>query len=306
MSISKTILLTLALGLFLLSAGTKVLGRSEHDHSTHREESHFLEALQRERYETSRHGLQFGLPRQAFTRAAAQMHAMEDALRHGKSATTTSAFSGASVAAPALAGTWNSIGPVPMSEKANYTGVAVGSNLAMTGRLTSVAADARGLIVVGAASGGLWVSTDDGNTFASVFDNQPTEAIGAVALDTTTNPSTIYAATGEGNNSIDSLYGAGIFKSSDLGQDWTQLGIGGPNGTFDRASFTSLAIDATTTPGSVRIFAGATSGFSASRADAGIFATDATKAGLWFSPDGGTTWTHYPESDVRQLRSAPR
>ena len=59
---------------------------------------------------------------------------------------------------------------------------------------------------------------------------QPTQAIGAVALDTTTTPSTIYVGTGEGNGSIDSLYGAGIFKSANLGQTWTSLD--NPTGNF--------------------------------------------------------------------------
>jgi hypothetical protein len=177
----------------------------------------------------------------------------------------------------------------------------------MTGRITSVAADSTGLIVTGAASGGLWVSTNNGTSFVSVFDNEPTEAIGAIALDTTTSPSTIYVGTGEGNNSVDSLYGAGLFKSSDLGQTWTPLG---PSGTFDHGAFTSLAIDTTTTPGTPRIFAGITSGFSGSRADAAIFETVAADAGLWFSSNGGTTWTHYPEStfgncDLLEGNSAP-
>ena len=42
-----------------------------------------------------------------------------------------------------------------MSEKANFTGTVIGSSTAMTGRITSIAADATGLIVAGAASGGL-------------------------------------------------------------------------------------------------------------------------------------------------------
>ena len=100
--------------------------------------------------------------------------------------------------------------------------------------------------MAGAASGGLWVSTNSGASFTSVFDSQPTQAIGAIALDTTTSPSTIYVGTGEGNGSIDSLYGSGLFKSTNLGQTWTPVG---PTGTFDHASFTSLAIDTSTTPG---------------------------------------------------------
>ncbi len=85
----------------------------------------------------------------------------------------------------------------------------------MTGRVTAIAADATGLIVVGTAAGGLWLSTNNGMSFASIFEGEATEAIGAVALDTTTTPSTIYVGTGEGNNTIDSLYGEGMFKSSD-------------------------------------------------------------------------------------------
>ena len=93
----------------------------------------------------------------------------------------------------------------------------------MTGRLTSVAADRTGLIVAGAASGGLG-EHQQRLSFISAFDSQPTQAIGAVALDTTTTPSTIYVGTGEGNGSIDSLYGTGLYKSCDLGQNWIALG----------------------------------------------------------------------------------
>ena len=249
---------------------------------------HFLEARQRELFYASREGLQYGVPKQAIANAISQMREME---RAAASSNAGGELNGAS--APAATQAWNFIGPQPMSEKANFTGSAVGSPIAMTGRMTAVAADSHGLIVAGAASGGLWLSTNNGGNFVPVFDGQPTQAIGAIALDTTTTPSTIYVATGEGNNSIDSLYGSGMFKSSNLGQTWTSLGAAG---NFDRAAFTSMAIDTQSTPGKPRIFAGATSGFSSSRADAGIFETDSTKAGLWFSSDGGNTWKHYDET----------
>ena len=142
----------------------------------------------------------------------------------------------------------------------------------------------------------MWVSTDDGVTFTSVFDGQATLAIGAVALDTTTMPnSTIYVGTGEGNTSIDSLYGNGLYKSTDLGQHWTALSAG----TFQRAAITSLALDTQTTPGTPRIFVGTTSAFSGNRADAGMFETDTGVAGLWRSDNGGTSFTHYLESNFR-------
>ncbi len=211
----------------------------------------------------------------------------------GSSSAAANAIGGFSAAPAALSGSWLLLGPKPMSEKANFTGAVVGNPVTMTGRITSVAADNTGLIVAGAASGGLWLSTNNGSNFTSVFDSQPTQAIGAIALDTTTTPSTIYVGTGEGNGSIDSLYGNGLYKSSDLGQTWISLG---PAGTFDHGAFTALALDVTTTPGTPRIFAGVTSGFSASRAEAGIFETDASKAGLWFSANGGNSWSHYSEA----------
>ncbi len=249
----------------------------------------------RDDYNLSRQGLQFGVPKQGIPHAMSQMHVMEHASIAGQAdgssglANFADAFSRAATAT----GQWFSIGPQPMLEAGNFTGSPVGSNVAMTGRVTSIAADATGLIAVGTASGGLWVSTNNGLSFASVFDGLPTEAIGAVALDTTTTPSTIYAGTGEGNDSVDSLYGEGIFKSTDAGQTWTALG---PAGTFIGGSFTSLAIDTKTTPGSPRIFAGITNGFSGSRAEAGIFETPSNIAGLWFSPNGGNSWSQYPEA----------
>jgi hypothetical protein len=295
----RAFLAAFALGL-LLTACQRGAIEPDGDHGEGREseqheggKAHLLEAMRREHYLASRHGFQFGIPKQAFPKAVAKMRAMErtTALQPRRTSAAASRF-GAAVSA--LTGNWNFLGPQPIIEKSNFTGSSLGSNQPMAGRLTSVAADAHGLIVAGAASGGLWVSTNSGFSFASVFDDQPTQAIGAIALDTTTTPSTIYVGTGEGSSSIDSLYGDGMFKSSDLGQTWTAVG---PAGTFDRGSFTSLAIDTTTTPGMPRIFAGITSGFSSSRADAGIFETDSSKAGLWFSANGGNTWSHYPESN---------
>jgi len=248
----------------------------------------------REAFEASRQGLKFGAPKQALPNAISSMHAMERAeLARRATASSGVAFSSALSRSATASGTWFPLGPQPMSEKANFTGNTLGNNAVMTGRVTSIAADQNGLIVVGTASGGLWISTNNGSGFVSMFDSEPTEAIGAIALDTTTTPSTIYVGTGEGNNTIDSLYGQGLFKSSDLGQTWTQLG---PPGTFVSGSFTSLSIDTTTTPGTPRIFAGITNGYSGSRAEAGIFETQSNITGLWFSSDGGSTWSQYPES----------
>ncbi len=245
----------------------------------------------RERYFASRLGLQYGVPKHAIPRRNGQN------ARHGAGGVEPgrhrpAPLSGLVDVQKLVTSTWNLLGPQPMSEESNFTGTVIGNSTAMTGRITSVAADATGLIVAGAASGGLWVSTNNGQSFTSVFDGQPTEAIGAVALDTTTTPSTIYVGTGEGNGSIDSLYGAGIFKSTNLGQSWTSLD---PTGIFDRGAFTSLALD-TTTPGVPKIYAGVTNGFSGNRADAGIFETDSSRRRAM----GFDQWRHYLGSNMRK------
>ena len=210
------------------------------------------------------------------------MHKMEAA-----SGLAGGAVAPAAQTVPNVNPTWTFIGPQPIQAQGNFTGTPIGNAVAMTGRITAVAADQRGVIVAGAASGGVWISTDNGTNFHQTFDDQPTQAIGALAIDSGTNPSTIYAATGEGNSSFDSLYGQGIFKSTDLGQSWNEIGL------FDHVSFTSLTIDPNN---SQRMFAGATNGLSASAADAAMFESDASKAGLWSTTDGGSTWFHYPES----------
>ena len=186
-----------------------------------------------------------------------------------------------------------------MSEKANFTGSAIGTQLAMTGRLTSIAADSTGLIVVGAASGGLWVSTNNGGSFVSVFDNQPTQADRRDCPRYHHYPQHDLCRHRRRQRLHRLLVRVGDVQVHQPGSTWTPVG---PTGTFDRASFTSLAIDTQTTPGKPRIFAGTTSGFSGSSADAGIFESDASKAGLWFSTDGGTSWTQYPESTFGRLR----
>ncbi len=251
--------------------------------------------IELDQFLASRHGVQFGVPEHAVSRAISKMHAMENAMRHGRrsvsaadvrAASTATEFSGALAAFPGFATQWTYLGPQPITEKANFTGTPYGSAVAMTGRVTAVATDGNGLIAVGTASGGVWLSTNNGTSFSSIFESGPTQAIGAIAL--SASPTTIYIATGEGNSSLDSLYGQGIFKSTNLGQTWSALGAG----TFDHVSFTSIAVDATNP---LRIFAGATNGLSASRADAAIFESDATKAGLWRSTDGGNTWFHYAE-----------
>ncbi|MGB2645093.1 MAG: hypothetical protein WBG02_05225 [Candidatus Acidiferrum sp.] len=77
----------------------------------------------------------------------------------------------------------------------------------------------------GAASGGVWKSTDGGNRWVPIFDKEPAAAIGALAV-APSDPSVVWAGTGEAWAIRDSdVMGNGIYKSTDAGKTWTNMGL---------------------------------------------------------------------------------
>lgn len=98
---------------------------------------------------------------------------------------------------------------------------------AMSGRVAAVDGmeqDGRITVFVGAASGGVWKSENGGTTFRPVFDRNPVQSIGAVAIDPS-NPKTVWVGTGEAwvRNSVS--VGDGVYKSTDGGENWTNVGL---------------------------------------------------------------------------------
>jgi hypothetical protein len=73
------------------------------------------------------------------------------------------------------------------------------------------------------ASGGLWHTTNNGQSFTPIFDSVPTQTIGDIAVNWRTG--TIWVGTGEVNSSRSSYAGIGIYKSKDFGRTWQYLGL---------------------------------------------------------------------------------
>ena len=77
---------------------------------------------------------------------------------------------------------------------------------------------------IGVNNGGVWKTTDYGQTWLPIFDGQPTGSIGALAV-APSNPEIIYVGTGEGLRRPDLATGDGIYKSMDGGKTWQHLGL---------------------------------------------------------------------------------
>jgi len=76
------------------------------------------------------------------------------------------------------------------------------------------------------ASGGVWRTNNNGISFTSVFDNAGPISVGDIAMDQN-NPDILWVGTGEANNSRTAYYGDGIYKTTDGGQNWKNMGLKG-------------------------------------------------------------------------------
>jgi len=149
------------------------------------------------------------------------------------------------------------------------------------GRVSALAVDPRNSDVayLGGASGGVWKTTDGGRNWIPLTDDQPSLAIGSIAI-APSNPDVIYAGTGEQNFSGDSYYGAGVLKSMDAGATWKQLPgsfIGPFSGTFSGGGYRLGAIAVHPANENIVLTGGSRETLGAS--------------GIFRSTDGGASWS---------------
>jgi photosystem II stability/assembly factor-like uncharacterized protein len=121
------------------------------------------------------------------------------------------------------------------------------------------------------ATGGLWKTVNNGISFESVFDNQPVASIGAVAV-SQSNPDIVYVGTGEGNNSRSSYWGDGVYKSTDGGRTWKNVGL-------PKSQHIGRIVVHPTNPNIVFVAA------------LGALYSENPERGLYRTTDGGATWT---------------
>ncbi len=127
------------------------------------------------------------------------------------------------IAAPALAQRRGRGGPPPAPQPLHFQFVGPSSG----GRIASISGVPGDTAVwyLGSASGGVWKSIDGGHSFGPVFDNQPVQAIGALAV-AQSDHDVVWAGTGEAWAIRDAdVMGDGVYKSTDGGIHWQHMGL---------------------------------------------------------------------------------
>ena len=133
---------------------------------------------------------------------------------------------------------------------------------------------------IGAVNGGVWKTRDAGRTWQPIFDGQPTQSVGAIAI-APSDPNIIYVASGEGLRRPDLSVGNGIYRSADGGRTWTHGGL------IDGQQIPEVAVDPRDPN---RLFA----------AVLGHPYGPNEERGIYRSRDGGMTWERvlYKDADT--------
>jgi photosystem II stability/assembly factor-like uncharacterized protein len=118
--------------------------------------------------------------------------------------------------------------------------------------------------------GGVWKTTNNGTTFEPVFDQEATQSVGAIAVDPR-NANTVWVGTGDAFTSRSSLAGDGIYRSTDAGKTWTNMGL------RDSQHIARVVIDP---KDSNIVYVAAMGHLYSDNAERGVFKTT----------DGGATW----------------
>src|SRR3954453_7465930 len=149
---------------------------------------------------------------------------------------------------------WRLLGPFRAGRSVAATGVAGGGST----------------FYFGAVGGGVWKTTDAGTVWTPVFDGQAVASIGALEA-APSNPQILYAGTGESDIRSDLATGDGVYKSTDGGQTWKNIGLN------DTHQISRIVVDPTN-PNTVLVAA------------LGHAYAPNDERGVFLSTNGGDTW----------------
>jgi photosystem II stability/assembly factor-like uncharacterized protein len=153
------------------------------------------------------------------------------------------------------------------------------------GRIVTLAVNPKNphTIFIGAAGGGIWRTHDEGRSWHCVSDELPTQAMGAIVIDPV-DTNIVYAGTGEASYALNTFDGGGMFKSTDGGSTWFEIGAG-TLPPYGRASF--MVINPMNTS---IVYAAIPDGF-----------RDPQDFGIWRSTDAGDTWSHILDGRMNDI-----
>jgi photosystem II stability/assembly factor-like uncharacterized protein len=149
----------------------------------------------------------------------------------------------------------------------------------MSGRITDFAVleSNPAVYYVGTAHGGVWKTTSNGTTFEGLFQDQGLISIGDVTM-SQSNPELVWVGTGESNNRQSTSWGDGVYKSTDGGETWTNMGL------RESRHVNRIVIDP---EDNNTVFVAATGPLFGSGGDRGVYKTT----------DGGRTWKQVLQVD---------
>jgi PKD repeat protein/photosystem II stability/assembly factor-like uncharacterized protein len=171
--------------------------------------------------------------------------------------------------ARSFSGDWTNLGPVNLPSSPNdFWG---------NGRINAIGFHPTDvdIIFIGAPAGGLWKSSDAGQSWVSLTDNQPTLGVSAIALDYN-NPNTIYIGTGD--RDAGDAQGLGVFKSTDGGVTFNPA-----NDNMNTSTISKLILHPT---------------------DPNIIIA-ATNSGIYKSTDAASTWTRTKSGNSKDIVFRP-
>jgi len=159
---------------------------------------------------------------------------------------------------------------------------------AMSGRIAAVAAahqkNGDVVLYVGAASGGVWKSTDGATTFRPKFDKQPVQSIGAITIDPN-DTNTVWVGSGEAWTRNSVSIGNGIYRSTDGGETWTNMGL--PQ--------SERIVKVVVRPGNSDVVLACVTG---------KLWSDSAERGVYRTSNGGKSWTQVLKGGLAAWRAA--